>query len=203
MSEVPRVPGLERAQWTDEVRDLLLATLGPVATLEARDAAGEDERKPLAILTVLAHAPRLLGPFLGWASALALEGALPRRDHELLALRTAANCNSEFEWGHHVTYARAAGLSDEEIARIAAGPDAPGWSAEDATLLRAADQLAAGTTIGDEAWSKLAARYEPGQLVEIPLVVGQYTMLSMVANAMGVELEPGHELLPEVIRARP
>jgi 4-carboxymuconolactone decarboxylase len=177
------------------VHDLLRATLSPVAQLEDRGEAA-DEPKPLAILTVLAHAPRLLGPFLGWASALALDGVLPRRDHELLALRTAVNCASEFEWGHHVTYARAVGLSSEEIARVAIGPDAPGWSAPDADLLRAADELARGTNIGDETWAALAARYEPGQLVEIALVVGQYTMLSMVANATGVELEPGHEPLP-------
>jgi 4-carboxymuconolactone decarboxylase len=201
MSEAPRVPGLERDQWSDEVRGLLLATLGPVAELEARGEGEGEEPRPLAILTVLAHAPRLLGPFLGWASALALEGALPRRDHELLALRTAVNCTSEFEWGHHVTYARAARLSDNEIARVASGPDALGWTTEDATLLRAADELALGTTISDPTWVALKARYEPRQLVEIPLVVGQYTMLSMVANALGVELEPGHEPLPVVRRA--
>jgi hypothetical protein len=34
------------------------------------------------------------------------------------------------------------------------------------------------------------------QLVEIPLVVGHYTMLSMLANASGVPLEPGLPPLP-------
>ena len=120
MSDTPRresgrVRGLGPVEWSDEVRVLLLPTLGPVAAMEG-DAGGSEERRPLAVLTVLAHEPRLLGPFLGWASALALEGALPRRDHELLALRAVWNCRSEFEWGHHAAYARAVGIDDEEIA---------------------------------------------------------------------------------------
>src|SRR5690606_38727404 len=96
---------------------------------------------PLHILTVMAHQPRLLGPFVEWASALVLDAALPRRDHELLALRVAWRCRSEFEWGHHVVYGRAAGLADDEIDRVVAGPDAPGWSPHEAALLRAADEL--------------------------------------------------------------
>jgi 4-carboxymuconolactone decarboxylase len=195
----PRVPGLSPDEWTDAVRALLMPTLAPVASLEAggrsREQDGE-ERRPLAVLTVLAHSPQLLGPFLGWASALALEGRLPRRDHELLALRAVWNCRSPFEWGHHVVYARAAGMDDGEIARVVAGPDAPGWDEHEATLLRAADQLHATATVDDATWAVLAARYDRPTLVEIPMIVGQYTMLSMLTNACGVELEPDHEPLP-------
>jgi alkylhydroperoxidase family enzyme len=191
-----RVRGLGPGEWSDDVRALLLPTLGPVAALEG-DAGAEEGRRPLTVLTVLAHEPRLLGPFLGWASALALEGELPRRDHELLALRAAWNCRSPFEWGHHVTYARAAGIDDREIERIVAGPDAPGWTDVEAALLRAADELHRDATIHDGTWAELAGHYEPAALVEISLVVGQYTMLSMLTNACGVELEPGHDPLPE------
>ena len=60
-------------------------------------------------------------PFLRFAAVLAAQGVLPRRASELLALRAAWNCRSAFEWGHHVLYARAAGLGDEEIERVAQG----------------------------------------------------------------------------------
>src|SRR5438445_715259 len=79
---------------------------------------------------------------------------------------------------------------------VAAAADADGWSADDAALLRAADELQADSTVSDATWETLAARYEAGGLVEIPFVVGQYTMLSMLANAAGVEVEPGYERLP-------
>ena len=61
--------------------------------------------------------------------------------------------------------------------------------------MRAADQLHAGQQIEDDVWQGLAGEWNDAQLVEIPFVVGQYTMLSMVANSTGVELEPGHASL--------
>lgn len=145
----------------------------------------------LAILRTLAHDEPLLAPFLGWAAALAGRGALARRDSELLALRAAQRCRSAYEWAHHAEYARAAGLSEAEIARVAEGPEADGWSERDRLLLRAADELHAEQRLSDATWAGLEARFSAAQLVEIPLVVGHYTMLSMLANATGVPLEPG------------
>jgi alkylhydroperoxidase family enzyme len=144
----------------------------------------------LAILRTLAHDEPLLAPFLGWAAALAGRGALARRDSELLALRAAHLCRSAYEWAHHVEYGRTAGLSDDEIARVRAGPEALGWSERDRRLLRAADELHATQQLSDRTWQELRAEFGDPQLVEIPLVVGHYTMLSMLANATGVPLEP-------------
>jgi len=193
-----RIKGVEPEDWAPEVRAALAPTFGPVAALEGRatDDRGPTRQKPLNILTVMAQQPKLLAPFIAWASALVLEGVLSRRDHELLALRTAVNCRSDFEWGHHAVYARAAGLDEDEIARVAAGPSAPGWGTDDATLLSAADELHRDATISDRTWGELAARLQPAALVEVAMVVGQYSMLSMLANAAEVETEPGHDPLP-------
>ena len=195
-----RLPPLSTDEWSPEVRQLLGGTRARVAALEGDEQAEQPDAsrqpKTLNILRTIAHHPRLLGPFLGFATALAQDGELSRRDSELLALRTSWNCQSEFEWGHHVEYGRVAGLTEAEIARITRGPEASGWSPEDRALLRAADQLHARQQIEDTTWQALAARYAPAQLVEIPFVVGQYTMLSMVASSTGVELEAGYEPLP-------
>jgi len=143
-------------------------------------------REPARTMAVLARQPDLLGPFLSWAAALALHGVLPHREHELLALRVAANCRSEFEWVEHVEYARDAGLGESEITAVREkGSDGP-WTPVEAALLRAADELHASTDVSDATWSVLAAHYGADALVEILFVVGQYTMLSMVANAAGI-----------------
>ena len=148
-------------------------------------------REPARTMAVLARQPDLLGPFLGWAAALALNGVLSHRDHELLALRVASNCGSEFEWVEHAEYARAAGLTEAEIALVA-GPSADGsWGDAERALLRAADELHAGTDVSDTTWSVLSAHYDAPALVEIIFVVGQYTMLSMVANAAGIPSDSG------------
>jgi 4-carboxymuconolactone decarboxylase len=158
------------------------------ATAALLELVDRPPRGPIPTVAVLAHTPGLFGPFLGWASALALEGALPRRDHELVALRAIHHCHSEFERVEHSDFARDLGITEAEMARLDLddGADAPEWSEREAALLRATDELATSCSISDATWTALARHYSPGQLVEIPYVAGQYTMLSMVANALGI-----------------
>jgi len=179
-----------------DARRLLGVTVSRVAGDE--EGGGAPPRtKPLHILTVMAHHPTFLGPFIEWATALAQHGLLTRREQEILALRVALNCRSEFEWGHHVVYARAAGMTEADISRVVDGADAAGWSDSERALVRAVDELTSATfDIGDDTWAVLRAHYDDARLTQIPFVVGQYTMLSMFANSLGVVLEPDYEPLP-------
>jgi 4-carboxymuconolactone decarboxylase len=179
----PRIPPPKPDELRADAAELLPLTAPP-------------GREPPGTMSVLARQPDLLAPFLGWAAALALNGALPKRDHEVVALRAAWNCRSAFQWGEHAAFARAAGLDDDAIARVAQSPDAPGWQPHEAALLRAADELHRDATVTDATWAILAGHYATAQLVEVLFVAGQYTMLSMVANAAGVEPEPGLDPLP-------
>jgi len=181
-----RIEEVPRAEWTDDVASLLLGTVRQVRGMEGDHTSGDDE--PLPILKVLAHQPPLLRPFLEWAAALALQGALAHRDAELLALRAAWNCRSSFEWEHHARFALAAGATEDEVARVAV-PGYKGWAERDAALVRAAYELHRDTRVSDEAWSVLTASFGAPELVEIPLVVGQYSMLSMLANVAGLSAE--------------
>jgi alkylhydroperoxidase family enzyme len=144
-------------------------------------------REPARTMAILARQPDLLSPFLGWAAALALNGVLPNRDHELLALRVASNCKSEFEWVEHVEYARNAGLTDAEIESVPKPIEAGNWTEAEQALLRAADELHQTHNVNDETWATLARHYDQPALVELLFVIGQYTMLSMVANAAGID----------------
>jgi alkylhydroperoxidase family enzyme len=51
-------------------------------------------------------------------------GHLPRADTELMILRTAHNCASDYEWRAHENLARNAGLTGDQVQQIRAGPDA-------------------------------------------------------------------------------
>jgi 4-carboxymuconolactone decarboxylase len=161
------------------------------------DLGGDPENRPPQILGTVAKHPNLLAPMLKFSAALA-SGVLPRRASEILALRAAWNCQSEFEWGHHSRYGLDAGLSQEEVDRLAGGSSGIGWSVEEATLIRAADELHASQDLSDATWNQLARTWDEAQLVEIPFVVGQYTMLSMVAKATGVPVDEALPKLPRV-----
>src|SRR5699024_9808789 len=132
-----------------------------------------------------------------FGGALLYGARLDDRDRELLVLRTGWLCNSAYEWGQHVIIGRAAGLSDDEIAAIAHGPDHPAWSSDDADLLRAADELHRDNRIGDDTWRSLAARYDEQQLIEICMVVGQYHLVAFTLNSLEVVPEPGLPAMPE------
>jgi alkylhydroperoxidase family enzyme len=178
----PRIPPLPR-EGRDPRTEELLAGL--------RGADGSE----LNIFATLAHHPRVLKRWSAFGGTLLYAGTLSHRDRELLIMRTAWHCGAHYEWGQHVAFARAAGLSDEDIARIAEGPDAEGWSAEDAALLRAADELHDHARIDDATWASLAGRYDEQQLIELCMVVGQYHLVAFTLNSLGVQPEPG---LPEM-----
>ena len=178
----PRIPPLAPADRDARTEELLAALRRPDGT-------------DLNIFATLAHHPKLLKRWSAFGGVLLYGGRLSERDRELLIMRAGYLCRAHYEWGQHVAFAQAAGISDEEIARIAAGPDADGWSSDDATLLRAVDELHADSRISDPTWAELAARYDAQQLIEICMVVGQYHLVAFTLNSLGVEPEPG---LPEM-----
>jgi 4-carboxymuconolactone decarboxylase len=151
----------------------------------------------LNIFRTLANHPGLAKRWLVFGNHVLAKSTLPARERELLILRIGWLCRSGYEWGQHVVIGRGAGLSHEEIARIAKGPDAPGWSAEDRVLLRAVDELHADAFVSEATWSELAERWSTQQLMDLVFTVGQYNLVSMALNSFGVQPEPG---LPELPR---
>lgn len=173
----PRIPPLPVDEQDDQAQELLSAGRPPGT-------------KAANIFATLVRHPGLFRKWMPFGGKL-LAGKLPPRDRELLILRTGWRCQSEYEWGQHVVIGGQAGITNEEIERIKAGPDAPGWDAFDAVLLRAADELHDDACITDSTWAELAARYDVPQLIEVPMVVGQYHLVSFSLNSLGVQLEAG------------
>ena len=151
---------------------------------------------PRIFRTLVRH-PKLLKRWMVFGNHILAKSTLPARERELLILRIGWLCKAEYEFGQHVRIARSAGLSDEEIKRVGAGPDAPGWSSADATLLRAVDELHSDAFISDVTWRELAERYEVPQLMDVVFTVGQYNMLGMALNSLGVQPESPVEGFPE------
>ena len=105
-------------------------------------------------------------------------------------LRTAWLTRSSYLWAHRAAAARQAGVTNDELRRIAQGPDAKGWDAFDAMVLRAADELHVDSFVSDATWQALSARYDTNQLVDLVDTVGTLTMHAGAINSLGVEIEP-------------
>jgi alkylhydroperoxidase family enzyme len=183
-SAAPRIPPLPEAE-RDEVARELMSQVGV--------ARGQE----MNIFATLVRHPRLFRRWLPFGGVL-LTGKIPFRDRELLILRTAVRCRSPYEWAQHVRLAREAGLVDAELERVKAGPEADGWAPFDAVLVRAADELHDDARLSDATWAALAERYDDRQLIEVPMLVGQYHAVAYSLNSLGVQVEdwaePGLQL---------
>ena len=84
---------------------------------------------------------------------------------------------------------KAAGLTDDDLVRIAEGPTAPGLSELDKLLLTAVDELRADACLSDATWQALAAKYDQKQMMDLVFTVGQYNLVSMALNSFGVQLD--------------
>jgi alkylhydroperoxidase family enzyme len=145
----------------------------------------------LNIFRTLAHHPKLMKKWLVFGTQILMRNTLPPRERELLVLRTAWNCQAEYEYGHHVEIGMESGVTTDEVARIAAGPDDPAWSERDRLLLRAADELHTDQCISETTWTGLEAELTDEQVLDLIFLVGQYHLVSMALNSLGVPREDG------------
>ncbi len=146
--------------------------------------------RPPNVFSTLARHRVLFRRWMGFAGKLMPGGKLPRVDAELVILRVAHSTGSEYEWVQHRQLGELAGLEKEEIARVKAGPEAPGWSARQSLILAAVDQLVGDNRIDDALWARLAAEFDEVELIELCVLTGHYVMLAMTLNSLRVEPDP-------------
>ena len=180
--------------------------IAPVAldgcTEEQREIAApmlERRGKVLNIFRTLLNHAAAAKAFLVWGGyVLSRKNTLPPREREIVILRTGFLCRSGYEWTQHVPIARRAGLTDDEIARIKLGADESGWSAPDAALLRATDDLHREQFVTEPVWTELARHFGEQQRMDVVFTAGQYTQVSMMLNSFGVQLDEGQVLDPDL-----
>lgn len=152
----------------------------------------------LNIFRTLVRAPKALTRFNAWGGyVLSRRNDLPAREREIVILRTGYLCKSGYEFTQHTRIGLESGLTAAEIENIKRGADA-GWSAADAALIRAADELHADQFISDSTWNALKQNFTEKQCMDVVFTTGQYTQVSMMLNTFGVQLDAGQTLDPEL-----
>ena len=180
------------------------ARLQPLAEAQLSDDALQalgrerDSGAPLLnIFATLAHHPKLMKRWLVFGNHVLAKSTLPAREREIVILRIGWLCQAEYEFGQHTVIGKQTGLSDEEIKRITQGPDADGWCDLDTLLLRAVDELHADTIVSDATWKSLSTQLSTEQLLDLVFTVGQYNLVSMALNTLGVQLDEGVPGFPD------
>jgi alkylhydroperoxidase family enzyme len=166
-----------------------LAALRPPNPRHPLPVRAPGRPKGLNALGTLAHHPELARAFHTFNGHILFGSTLSPRQRELLVLRVAAVRHATYEWKQHAVLAGDAGITPDEVARIAEGPEAPGWSAIDRAMVRSVDELLADAKVGDRTWGALAAELGTEQLMDLVFTVGAYDALAMAFRSLGVQLD--------------
>ena len=169
-----RVPPLPETEWTAEQR----------ALIEKYVADGHSDN----VVRTLARVPGLADRVLPFNRYIAAESTLSPRHRAILSLRAAWLTQSGSVWTTHATRAAAAGMTADEVLRVATGPD-PNASGDlfEETLLGLADQLFRNAAITDRTWDELAARYGTEELLDAVMTVGDTIAAAILFNTLGIQ----------------
>ena len=177
----PRIPPVSLADADPDTRQLLER----LSRLRGDDAA------VLNVFGTIANHPTLMREWLRFATYALTKSTLDPRTRELAVLRVGWRCHAPYEWGQHVVVGRAVGLTDDDVRRVAEGPDADGWTPAEVAALRATDELHDRSTITDATWAALTEHFSDQQVLDLVFLVGNYHIVSFALNACRVERDDG------------
>jgi alkylhydroperoxidase family enzyme len=148
--------------------------------------------EPLILFRTLAVNEELSSRMRVLGAGILGHGLIEPRQREIVIHRTCARAGAEYEWGvHAVAFGKPLGLTDAQLAASVNGAaDHPAWSADDALLVRLADELHDTCQISDPLWSALGERYRPEQLLELITIAGWYRTIAYLNNGLRIAPEP-------------
>jgi alkylhydroperoxidase family enzyme len=170
--------------------------------LPLADPAPGSDPAPLKLFRMVAHAETAYGPWLGYGGALLTQLELDPLLRELAILQVAHQVGSRYEWVQHDPIARAVGATGDQIDAIQAGrDDDPAFDADQSLVLRFTRTTVTEGAASEQQVAQVAERLGTRQVVELLLVIGNYTAIAMLIESTG--LEPDAPLDPErLTRAR-
>jgi AhpD family alkylhydroperoxidase len=147
------------------------------------------------VLGTFAHHPELAKAFFTYNGHLLWATSLTPRQREIIVLRISVLLRCRYLWAQHVFEARDGGLTEEEISRIAFGPDAPFFAPLDEAIIRAVDELHEGGAISEPTMAVLEEELDERQVLDLLFTVGCYTTTSWLFNTIELDTDPG---IPEM-----
>jgi len=184
----PRIPPLPPREWPEAMRGAMAAIV-PENPRHPLPLQGGGRPKGLNALGAFAQHPELARAFNTFNGHILFGTTLSLRQRELIVVRVAVLRNCDYEFKQHVVQGLDAGLSHEEIDRIALTPDASDWSPIDAALLQAVDELVNDACMSDQSWSALARELDTHQLMDLIFTVACYEAVAMFFNSAGVQVD--------------
>jgi alkylhydroperoxidase family enzyme len=144
---------------------------------------------PPNLYKALANHPRIIGGWNEFANTLRNGTRTPRALRELVILRGAQLCKSEYEWAQHLRMARKFGVREAQIAALANWHNSAEFDPKEKAALMLAEAVTQGR-VSDEVYLEATKHFDHHDYVELAVTAGFYAMVARVLDALGVQMEP-------------
>jgi len=130
--------------------------------------------EPLVLFRTLASHPELADRMRPLGAKFLGQPSIAPGEREVVILRACERAGCEYEWGVHAAAFHEEAPTEERRA----------------LLVRLVAELHDTDQVSDELWAELAAHWDEQQLLELVVLHGFYRLISGVANATRLPLEP-------------
>lgn len=158
-------------------------TITAAAPIEARLLNARGQISPLyqVLLNSVAAAD-------GWEQLMTIVRqrlSLSSRLRELVILRIAVLNHAPYEFEAHVPHARAAGITDAEMAALReAAP--PGFDTLDSAVIAYCDAMTIDVHVDDARYGAVSAQFDAPTMVELTVTIAAYNMVSRLLSALDI-----------------
>lgn len=159
------------------------------ASEKTREILGNTPRKLNVARMIANTSDSVFHNFSRLGNALLRHGKLNPRLREIVILRTAKLSGSVYEWTQHVPIAKAAGVTDDQVAAIENWESTGCFSELDRLVLRFTDEVARNVKGSRQTLDELKKHLGAGEIVELIMAVGFWGMVARVLETTEVDLE--------------
>eukprot|EP00934_Nitzschia_sp_Nitz4_P001914 Nitzschia sp. Nitz4//scaffold24_size164493//34696//35244//NITZ4_CMD//1//CDS//3329544204//1914//frame0 len=156
--------------WPEEIKDMTSGFAGA-----------------LNVYRVMAHHPALLRAWAPLRQHVVKDSSLGLENSEIVILRTGFRMGSKYEIDHHVTRARALGMSDERIKAVLDKPS----EEKDGMLVQAVDTLFEQHKLDQRLEKQIAQVFGQSAVFDIMATVGFYIVLGNILMTYDVPVDEG------------
>jgi len=141
------------------------------------------------ISRLMAHSPGLIRAISSFSSYVRRDTSLSQRLVEIGILTVGWETRSAYEWAHHLTLAKRAGVTEDEIAAIMGKAE----TAEPArSIIQAARDITHANRVDDATFATLEAALGSEGFVDLVYFLGVYCGIARFLATFEVEVEEGY-----------
>ena len=148
--------------------------------------------------SVLAHVPELSKRNTALNNYLRDDSSLPKKAQEFAMIVTAREMDCQHIWNAHAGSAREAGVDDDTVDALREEEELFDLPADEEAIVNYARSLIQNHYASRGSYQMALEQFGRQGLIELTMIIGQYSMLAMTINAFDTNLLPDRSepLLP-------